>query len=194
MRAAWQSASRLLAALVVAACHKAPAPAAQAPGAIPDSTFGAVATDSAAQSAGRFAQAFYDWYQSQGERFEVALKDSPAAFAPGLLAAMNADIAAQAATPDEVVGLDWDPFLATQDPCDPYRVGRTTRRADTILVTVRGMCADRQPGAGPDVVAELGRSNGRWVFLDFRHAGDAGSLLQDLAALRAERAGDKSHD
>ncbi len=179
----------LLAAVVPLACHKASPPNAESGAPPADATLGTPATDSAARSATQFAQAFYDWYRLRGDRYEAAVRDSPAAFEPGLLAAMRADLAAQSRSPDEVVGLDWDPFLGTQDPCDPYRVQGTTRRGDTILVAVKSACIDREPHAGSDVIAEIGRRGGRWVFLDFRHAGDPGSLRQDLARLREGRAG-----
>ena len=180
----------LLAGSVLPACRKASPPSTETRAAIADSTLGAPAADSEARSAVLFAQAFYDWYARHGDEYEVAVRDSPSFFAPTLLEAMRTDIAAQARSPGEIVGLDWDPFLATQDPCDPYRVGRATRRGDTILLAVKGMCTDMQPRARPSVIAELGRSKGRWVFLDFRHVGDAGSLLQDLAALRQGRTSD----
>jgi len=194
MRRGWVSGSWWALVLAATACHRDARPAAdrRPASASVDSTLGEPASDDEARSAARFTQAFYDWYARQGEKFEVALKASPAVFAPELLAAMRADVAAQARNRDDVVGLDWDPFLATQDPCDPYRVDRTTRRGDTILVAVTGTCADRQPRPGPDVIAEVGRFEAHWVFLDFRHAGDAGSLAQDLANLRRERAADSA--
>jgi len=179
----------LVAALGTAACHRAPGPDARKASAAADSTLGAPAADTAAASATRFAQAFYDWYRARGDEFEGAVRDSPAAFEPSLLQAIKADLEAQARSPDEVVGLDWDPILNTQDPCDPYRVQGTTRRGDTVLVSVQGTCADREPQVGPDVIAEIGRDGGRWVFLDFRHGGDAGSLRQDLLRLQEGRAG-----
>ncbi len=182
----WRLASLLwLAAL---ACHKEAPPGAQPGSRIAvDSSLGVPASDSASRSAARFAQEFYDWYAHQGENAAAALRDRPALFAPVLLAALRGDVAASAKNPDEVVGLDWDPFLNTQDPCNPYRVGQVTRRGDTILVAVKGQCPDTAPHAGPDVIAELGQVSGGWAFLDFRHAADRGSLLQDLATLRQGR-------
>ena len=155
-----------------------------------DSTLGVPAPDTAAQSAGRFVQAFYEWYKRTGDRYEVAVRDSSGFFAPALLNAMRLDLAAQQGSPDVVSGLDWDPFLATQDPCDPYQVSGTTRRGDTILVAVNGMCTDRQPRVQPDVIAEVRRVGNRWVFVDFRHVEDLGSLVQDLKTLREARAPD----
>jgi hypothetical protein len=180
--------SVLLAGLLAPGCKRTPAANARSGPAPADPTLGTPATDAAARSATQYAQAFYDWYRVRGDKYESAIRDSPSAFEPVLLGAMRADLDAQSHSPDEVVGLDWDPLLATQDPCDPYRVQGTTRRGDTILVSMKGTCADRAPQAGPDVIAEIGRLGDRWVFLDFRHAGDPGSLRQDLTRLREERA------
>jgi len=152
-----------------------------------DVSLGAPANDSIARTAAQFTQGFYDWYGGVGEQTDVAVRERPSTFAPQLLEALRLDFAAQSKSPDEIVGLDWDPFLATQDPCNPYRVSQITRRSDTILVAVKGLCTDAAPHAGPDVIAEVGQTRGRWAFLDFRHAGDRGSLLQDLAALRQGR-------
>jgi len=178
-----------LAAALALGCHKeAPPPAsASASTAVRDTTLGLPAADGAAQSAAAFVQAFYQWYGKLGDLYQQAVHDSPAFFAPALLAGLHADSAAKQQHPDEVVGLDWDPFLETQDPCDPYQVMGTTRRGDTVLVAVGGMCSGREPRAAPDVIAEvMARSEGGgtgWIFVDFRHTDDAGSLMQDLKAL-----------
>jgi hypothetical protein len=182
----------LLAGCVVMSCHQAQPSSGGKPGVPAGSTSAALAPDSSTLSAARFAQAFYDWYARQGERFEAAVRDSPAVFAPVLLQAMRADIEAQARDSQEIVGLDWDPFLATQDPCNPYRVGSSTRRGDTILVSVKGACPGMERPDTPDVVAEVGQVEGRWVFLDFRHVADSGSLLRDLAELRQSREGSRA--
>ena len=170
-------------------CHREASPTTQraATTEAADVSLGVPANDSIARTAGQFTQAFYDWYAGVGERSDVAVRARPSGFAPQLLEALRLDFAAQSKNPDEIVGLDWDPFLDTQDPCNPYRVGQITRRGDTILVAVKGLCTDAAPHAGPDVIAEVGQAKGRWVFLDFRHVGDRGSLLQDLAALRQGR-------
>jgi hypothetical protein len=170
------------------ACHRSPASGEASGVAPPDSAPAATSADSVASSAVRFVESFYAWYQASGERFETAVRDSPAVFDRPLLEAMQVDLEAQARHPEEVVGLDWDPFLAAQDPCNPYRAQQAARRQDTILVSIRGMCPDREAAAAPDVVAELRWLRGRWVFTDFRHGSDSGSLMQDLAELRRARA------
>ena len=191
----WRLRPLVAASVLVIACHReAPAGSERNPGVrSQDSTLGAPAPDSSAQSAAHFVQAFYEWYKRTGDRYEVAVRDSAGFFDPVLLSAMRLDLVAQAGSPGAVSGLDWDPVLATQDPCDPYQVSGTTRRGDTILVAVNGMCADRPPQVQPDVIAEVRRVGRRWVFVDFRHAEDLGSLRQDLKALREGRGPDTAH-
>ena len=154
----------------------------------PDSMPAAPGTPSpqpTADSAIRFTQAFYDWYAKAGTPFAATVRDSGSLFDPELLAALRADAAASAANQQEVVGLDWDPFVASQDPCPAYQAGAVRSLGSHVLVTVYGNCGT--PGA-PAVIAELERSGASWRFANFRHAGDTGSVLSDLDALRRERA------
>ena len=169
-----------LAALVVA-CHGAPASKAASADANP------ISADTAVRSAAKFTQDFYDWYRGQGDRMDLALKDRRAAFEPTLLAALDADGAAQDRHPGEIVGLDWDPFTASQDPCDPYHVAGAAWHGDTVNVPVWHGCKDEAPASKPDVIAQVMRTPTGWVFVDFRHADNKGGLRQDLAELQRGR-------
>ena len=142
---------------------------------------------SAVRSAVAFTQAFYDWYRRNDNRLETAVAQHPEMFAAPLLTALRTDIAAQAEHSDEIVGLDWDPFTNSQDPCDPYRVASASRRGDTILVAMKGMCADAAPRPGPDIIARLQRKDSTWVFVDFTSPSDTVSLLGHLGLLRRDR-------
>ena len=168
--------------LLAVSCRRAEKPP-QAVALPVDTSLGVAASDSEAVAAARFTQAFYDWYAAHNQNLDTAIAKKPTVFAPQLLEELRADLAASAKSPDEVVGLDWDPFTNTQDPCNPYSVGRVTRRADTLLIAVSGSCDIAQPA----VLAELRRSGSDWQFVDLRHVGEAGSLLGDLAKLREER-------
>jgi len=161
--------------------------AAMTVGCRPAERTGAAASDSLAQSAAQYTQRFYVWYGQHHDRMDIAISQGAAFFSPELIGALRADQEASARSPDEVVGLDWDPFTASQDQCDPYKIGQTTRRGDTVLVAVKGMCADAAPGPDADVVAELRRSGASWVFVNFRYPDRSGNLLADLDTLRAER-------
>ena len=145
-------------------------------------------SSTAADSATQFTRTFYEWYLPQGTRFDVAVRDSSRLFAPALLAALRADLDAQSRDSEEVVGLDWDPFLASQDPCESYRVGKATARETDYLVEVYPSCpSSDQPTDKPVVLAEVGHHNGAWVFANFRYPADSGDLLTDLARLQAAR-------
>lgn len=144
---------------------------------------GTVAADSEARAAMQYTQSFYEWYGPSG-RLETVVRDSGHLFAPALLGALREDFAAQAANADEIVGLDWDPFLASQDPCPPYQAVSVNRRNDTLRVGIRASCGD---SASLAVIANVVRANGGFVFADFEHGSDSGSLVKDLAALRASR-------
>ena len=117
---------------------------------------------------------------------EVAVRERGGAFEPALLAALQADFAAQAKDTEEIVGLDWDPFTWSQDPCDPYVAMDATWHGDTVNVPVKSTCIRTPAQTGPDVIVQLRRSGTTWVFMDFRPDSGAG-LREDLAMLAKDR-------
>jgi hypothetical protein len=113
-----------------------------------------------------FVQSFYDWYSAHQTSFETAIKQKPSAFAPTLLAALRADLAASARDKDDVVGLDFDPLTASQDPCQHYAAGAPTHAGAIYQVPIYGICdGERHPE--PDLIAELTLANGTWTFTNF---------------------------
>ena len=187
-----------LALLALAACHgQAPAPApanaaspkaaAAPPSVYSDASIGPIATDAEAIEAGKFAQEFYGWYAIHEYNLQYAVKERPGAFGKEVLAALQADFDASDKSPSEVVGLDWEPFSGSQDPCGPYRVTRISRQGESILVAMRGMCTDAASRSVPDAVAELVHGQGSWQFADIRHGADSGTLRKDLARLDEDR-------
>ena len=137
-----------------------------------------------------FVQSFYDWYAHAGSSLEQALKDRSSSFQPTLRRALLADIKAQSKNPDDIVGLDVDPFLDAQDPCERYEVGAAHQTGHTYQVEIYGTC-DGTRHATPDVVAELAYQHGAWVFVNFHYPRATGpeDLLGELKQLRAERQG-----
>jgi len=84
------------------------------------------------------------------------------------------------------VGLDFDPFTASQDPCQKYQARGTPRKVDQRYeVQVFGSCP-RQRRSAPDVVAELEQRHGLWVFVNFRYP-DGDDLVATLKQLKADR-------
>jgi len=139
----------------------------------------------------KFVQEFYDWYAplarqpSSVPAFVFALRKRPVAFSPSLAKALQDDADAQAKVTDDIVGIDWDPFLNTQDPEARYAVGEITRSGATYRVEVRAVRAGRER-AKPDVVAEVAGAAGQWRFVNF-HSPDGDDLLRDLAKLKKDR-------
>jgi len=144
-------------------------------------------------SARNFAQEFYSWYVpialngSSVAASDIALKKRSSAFGPELRQALKEDSAAQAKSPGEIVGLDFDPILNSQDPEDRYEVGKVTRKGDSYWVEVYGVRSGKRIEP-PAVLAELVRKNGHWTFVNFHYPGPYGNdLLSILKLLREDR-------
>jgi len=140
----------------------------------------------------QFVQEFYDWYvpfaawQTEGPAWSGMPAAREQAISPELLAALKKDAAA-GADAEEIVGLDYDPFLNAQDPCERYEAGPATPSGAGYRVEVFGVCGgERHPTA--DVVAELQPRGRTWVFTNFRDpAHDGGDLRSMLRRLEQDR-------
>ncbi len=144
-----------------------------------------------------FVQSFYDWYVplAQGENSvtasDLALKYQTSAFSPELYQALKEDSEAQAKA-TEIVGLDFDPFLNTQDPCEHYEVGKIARKGEIYKIDVHSVCSGKK-SKEPAVVPEVMRKNGRWVFMNFVYENlikqypNSADLMSMLKLLRQER-------
>ena len=98
----------------------------------------------------------------------------------------EAGFVAQARAEGEIDGLDWDPFLNSQDPCNQYEVRKVTKKGLNYLVEILGTggCEEHTK---PDIVAELTQQNGTWVFVNFRDsAGPGDDLLSALKRLHPD--------
>jgi hypothetical protein len=170
-------------------CGKAEVPAANEPA---GSAHTAAETD-AGQSARAFVQDFYAYYvpllsaEREGPPWDTVVREREAAFAPELLSALVQDHAASAASSDEVVGLDFDPFVASQDPCERYEAGPASVVGDTARVEVFGVC-DGTRDSAPAAVAEMVRVNGAWRFTNFGYPREHSDLMAVLTQLRRDRA------
>jgi hypothetical protein len=137
-----------------------------------------------------FVQGFYDWYAAKagadGVSWAIALEQRGADFDPPLRDALKADLAAQAKVKDEIVGLDFDPFLNTQDPEGSYKVGHVTKSGKLSKVEVTQ--ATKDAAATVAVTAVVTLADGRWRFVNFVYP-DGGNLLDILATLKKERGG-----
>jgi hypothetical protein len=134
---------------------------------------------------------FFAWYVPASQRAGAdmrALHDSRWHFDPALVAALRADSAATSASPDEIVGLDMDPFLNSQDPCDRYAPTAVRRDGSTFLVDVVGS-GGCEAHREPDVTVRVAFRGTTPVFVNFLYPKPANSdLLAELAQLAADRA------
>jgi len=143
----------------------------------------------------RFAQEFYDWYVPFTQKrlhmpaFNMALKWKADVFSSELLQALRTDAEAQARVKGEIVGLDFDPFVGSQDPADHYEARQPTLEGGKCTVEVwRASPTDRAAKLNrPEAVAELKEQNGQWRFVNFRYPIGGPDLLRLLANLREER-------
>lgn len=139
-----------------------------------------------------FVQEFYAWYVPIALRdnpvpaSDIALKQKPSAFSQELFSALKEDSEAQAKAKGYIVGIDFDPFLACQDPCEKYEAGGVAKKGKVYRVDIYGICSG-QNHKRLFVVAELARSHGSWVFVNFRYPDVHDNLLSILRRLRRAR-------
>jgi hypothetical protein len=143
--------------------------------------------------ASEFVANFYRWYVALAHEdheepaFALALKRDASIFSPELLKALRADAAAQAKVSGEIVGLDSDPFLNSQDPGENYEIGSVTQKGGCQFFSLHRVTGGkRQPQ--PAVMAEVEQKSGHWVFVNF-HSVDGSDLLSVLKKLKAGRQG-----
>ena len=136
-----------------------------------------------------FVRRFYGWYlpaAGTGAGLTQAITDSAALFAPELVRAIEADGDAQAKNPNEVVGLDGDPFLDAQDFCERYDVGTARREGADIVVDVYARCSGDTTST-PRIAEQVRRNGQDWTFVNFQYPQRNSDLMKDLDELRRQR-------
>ncbi len=126
-----------------------------------------------ADSARMLVQRFYNWYVPRAanprgrDMIMQAATHGPLRFDPELVRWLRIDSTARARAKDEIDGLDGDPFLNSQDPCDAYSAQSVASVGRTLMVSVlgHGGCTVHKR---PDIVVEIGHRAGRWTILEFR--------------------------
>jgi hypothetical protein len=159
-------------------------------------------------SARRFVQGFYDWYLATDERRQedrsrgnanvqkqipypddamdyVSVMTKPEMFTKELRLALVEDRDAQKKESDFIVGLDFDPFLNSQDPYTRYVVGKVEHKGHSWLAAVHGV-VDGKKNAAPDVTAKLEKIKEKWRFTNFIYA-QGSNLLGILKELKNDR-------
>lgn len=144
-----------------------------------------------ASKAMRFVERFYAEYlpiaQGDGSALDTVLAKHPDYFAPGLLAALQNDAKARAAATGEIDGLDFDPFLNSQDPCGRYIVGDVwgldrNEGAPRISVGVDAECDGKRQRA---VLLDLEQHAGAWSIANVQYTAPQRDLLSLLQTLHA---------
>ncbi len=166
-----------------------PAAGAQAPAGAPS------------EQAARFVQKFYDGYLAKLKAsrnkshvvspFELTLKEKAADFSPDLLKALKDDLEAAKQVPDEIVGLDFDPFLNSQDMGEKYAVGGVTQKGDRYWVEVFGYW-EKKKSARPDITPEVAFQNGRWVFTNFHYSAGNIPVNENLLSILQQLKNDRN--
>ncbi len=152
------------------------------------------ATDAACKA---YVQKFYDYYWKEAGRESKesadirAIKNKNFAFSEELKTQLKADDAAAAKSPGEIVGLDFDPFLNSQEEPERYVAKKVSHKGDHYLVSVYTTSGGKKE-AKPAVTPELELKNKQWIFVNFHYEKsnipENENLLLILKALRAERA------
>ncbi len=138
-----------------------------------------------------FTKSFYDWYvqKDKNRNTDDVLKYKKEILVPELYKALKADSDAQAKVPDELVGLDFDPFLNAQDFAQKYQVGKALLKGNNYWVDVYGLWNGKKKKK-PDLKAEVACSATACQFVNFHYDHDVPgneNLMQILQALKKER-------
>ena len=139
----------------------------------------------------KFVEDFYNWYvpmasHSHSEAASnIALKKKSVAFSAELLKALKEDALAASKSPGEVVGLDSDPFLNSQEQVDRCVLGDVTEKNGASRVEIYDVLGGKKDKK-PAVIAEVKQENGHWVFVNFWNP-DSGDLLSELRELSKSR-------
>lgn len=140
-----------------------------------------------AGTAREFVQGFLDWYlprdlvDGEATMKEIIRKQKTGILDPELARLLREDRAAQDRC-NEVVGIEFDPFLNTQDPAQRYEAGNISQTGQHYRVDIYGIESGKRHEK-PDLSAEVLKRNGRWTFINFYYP-DGNDLLAILKAPR----------
>jgi len=143
------------------------------------------------ESVKKFVQEFYTWYgiishkNSKLSPDQRAIREKAQIFDAQLLAALKEEYKASSGRAEEIGGLDWDPFLNSQDLDDRYEVGGIKKQGQNYLVELYGITEGKK-NPEPNVIAEVAQKDGKWIFVNFLspHGDD---LLSELKTLKQNR-------
>lgn len=140
-------------------------------------------TNIQSESARHYVSEFYAWYtpiaynDSTSPPWSAILTQSKFRFAPQLTKLLSRDISAKRHC-KELVGLDFDPFLNTQDPEPSYVVGNVGQTGKLFRAEI--YAGEFKMRSQPSVIAVLKREDGSWIFVDFDYPNIHTSLASFL--------------
>jgi ribosomal protein L21E len=152
----------------------------------------------------QFVQSFYDWYtplafgwhpfgsHQAGSASDKALQTRPFYLTRHLLRVLKEDSAAQAKVKGYIVGLDFDPFMNSQDPDQYYKVGTVKQKGRSFWVDVHAV-TDGKADKGVIVVAEVVKLHGKYRFANFYYPSGSEDLLSILKLLKRDREPARKH-
>ena len=125
-----------------------------------------------------FVKSFYDWYLQEGKDRSVddILKYKKHLLSHYLYKLLKAERDAQAKSPGEIVGLDFDPFLAGQDVAQKYEFGKSVTKNGSEWIGIYGIWNGKK-SKKPDLTAEI-QCNSSCIFVNFHY--DSNSNLISL--------------
>jgi hypothetical protein len=153
-------------------------------------------------SAKIFVQQFYDWYvvlyntpvkKNALPKTEAAIKKHLGFFESRLSNSLIHEAWTQARAKGEIVGLDFDPFLAAQDIGLSYVAGDVKKIGNKFQVDIHSGLASKSkqliPTGKVTVIAEVEKSDGVWNFTNFYYpeGQKMSNLMKMLANLRKQR-------
>src|ERR1700730_1157258 len=131
-----------------------------------------------------FVQKFYNWYvpfsaHSKTLACKEVLKAHPEYFSRALAPMLKKNIADMERTGG--LGLDFDPFLNSQDPPSKYVVGPADGTDEGYAMKVYSV-RDGRRASKPDVIAVVENQHNSWVLTNFHYPEQGTSLRQLLRA------------
>jgi hypothetical protein len=137
-----------------------------------------------------FVQDFYDWYlkiytaDNKVPAAKIAMEKQPGIFSSELFQALENDFKAQALATDGISGIDFDPFLDSQDAPSSYKVIKTVVDSSGCVAEVRGVGPDwRHKGQklyAPRIKVMLRYRSRKWVVVNFRYFNRENSSTDNL--------------
>lgn len=127
-----------------------------------------------------FVQGFYAWYVPRAQNQDTTagwnetLRLIRPDISPQLARLLEENSAAQSKCKD-LVGLDFDPFLYTQEPAEHYEEADIVQTQATYSAKIYRLEAG-QRAQKPDAVAEFTQKDGHWYFVNLLYPGGSDLL------------------